>query len=246
MVKAEKITLPAVRAHIRSFADPERARFCERYFKTGPGGYAEGDRFLGLSAPQSRSIVKASWKLPVEDAATLLQSPMHEDRVIALLILCERYRRNEGERQRIFDLYLANTSRINNWDLVDLSAGQIVGAHLFPRGGPVITRLAKSELLWERRIAVLATFHFIRQHSFAEPLRVAKILLRDDHDLIHKAVGWMLREIGKRDLAIERQFLDEFADRMPRTMLRYAIERFPEALKAHYMSARKRASPARS
>lgn len=230
-----KFTVSRVRSLIRSAADPERAKLSQRYFKTGPGEYGEGDIFLGLSNPQVRTIVRQSRDLSVADAERLLRSKFHEERGVGLLIMVERYARHPEERQEIFDTYLENTRWINNWDLVDLSAPQIVGAHLYPRGTAVLTRLAKSASVWERRIAVLATFHFIRAGSFREPLRIARLLLRDDHDLIHKAVGWMLREIGKRDPDAERQFLDQFAAKMPRTMLRYAIERFPEPMRTEYL-----------
>ena len=175
------------------------------------------------------------------EVTTLLHSPVHEDRLCAVIILIEQYKRGSSEQQQaIYDCYLAQTTRINNWDLVDVSAPHIVGAHLFTvpktEAQETLQRLASSTNLWERRIAILATFFFIKRHRFDETLTIAKILLADEHDLIHKAVGWMLREAGKRDQGTEEQFLRTHYHRMPRTMLRYAIEKFPEPLRQAYLN----------
>jgi 3-methyladenine DNA glycosylase AlkD len=229
--------LTGIRAELRRFADPEDAAFLQRYFKTGPGEYGEGDRFLGIRVPQVRQVSKSGLGLPLDGVVELLHSPWHEERLLALLIFVERYRRGTAaDRAAIYRAYLANTSRVNNWDLVDLSAGRIVGAHLDPARTGKIDRLAASTSLWERRIAMMATSHYIGQGVFGPTLRLATRLLNDPEDLIHKAVGWMLREVGKRDRAAEEAFLAEHYRSMPRTMLRYAVERFPEARRKQYLN----------
>jgi 3-methyladenine DNA glycosylase AlkD len=231
-------TLREVERELHALANPKDGEFLQRFFKTGKGQYGEGDRFLGIRVPRVRALVRRYRTLPLEQVLTLLQSPWHEQRLLALLLLVEQYRRGtDGERDAIYRVYLANTQFINNWDLVDSSAEHIVGAHLDPRKLRGFEQLARSDSLWERRIAMLATFHWIKQNEFGPALRVAKMLLRDSHDLIHKAVGWMLREIGKRDLEVEEQFLREHLHEMPRTALRYAIERLPEARRRKYLLA---------
>ena len=228
-----------IRRALRELEDPERARVAQRYFKTGAGQYGEGDRFLGLSAPDLRRFAKEYQHLSLAEALMLLDSPIHEDRALALLILVRAYeKRDEAEKQRIYDAYLANSRLINNWDLVDASAPGIVGAHLFYRSKKPLYELAKSASLWERRIAILATLYFIRQGQFAETLKIARRLLADREDLLHKAVGWMLREVGKRDPETAERFLLQHYQRMPRTMLRYAIERFPEARRQMYLQGK--------
>lgn len=230
-------TLQDLRARMRELGDPEDARFLQRFFKTGPGEYGEGDVFLGIRVPAVRKVAREHEGLAPDDAAELLRTGAHEERLLALLILVRAYQRGDAARRReVHDLYLAHTRFINNWDLVDLSAEHVVGAHLWDRDRSVLDRLARSEVLWERRIAILATFHFIKRGHFADTLRIARALLRDPHDLIHKAVGWMLREVGKRDQATEEAFLRAHCRRMPRTMLRYAIERFPEPLRKRYLA----------
>jgi 3-methyladenine DNA glycosylase AlkD len=226
-----------IRDELRSAADPAKAEVLARFFKTGPGEYGEGDRFIGVVVPQIRKIVKAHLQAAKGQILKLLRSPYHEERLTALLILVEQYRRGDSSRKKsIHELYLANVSHINNWDLVDLTAHHIVGAHLYRKSSSVLTRLARSENLWERRIAMLSTYYCIRQGESGAALRIAKMLLHDPHDLIHKAVGWMLREVGKRCSREEEcRFLDRHAGVMPRTMLRYAIELFPEALRTKYM-----------
>ena len=222
--------------HMEGLASPERAATLQRYFKTGKGEYGEGDIFIGLRVPTVRGLAREYRALPIEETERLLGSPIHEARLLALLLLVERYRRGDGAtRKRIYDLYLASTSRINNWDLVDTSAEYIVGPQLAGGSSPVLRKLARSAMLWERRIAVLATRYYIKQGEYAETLAIAEMLLDDREDLIHKAVGWMLREIGDRDLAAEEGFLRLHYRRMPRTMLRYAIEKFPEDRRQAYL-----------
>jgi 3-methyladenine DNA glycosylase AlkD len=228
--------------------DPARAAVLVRFFKTGPGQYGAGDRFLGITVPALR-ILAAEFELAdLKTVASLLRSPWHEARALAILILVRQYQRaDEGGRAAIHRLYLANTRFINNWDLVDVSAALIVGAHLDdPRQGSgkgrsraLLRKLGRSADLWERRIAIVATHHFIRRGRFDETLGIAKLLLGDREDLIHKATGWMLREVGKRDRAVLESFLEIHAPRMPRTALRYAIERFPEPLRRKYLRTKR-------
>jgi 3-methyladenine DNA glycosylase AlkD len=222
---------------LRKAASRERAKINSWFFKTGPGQYGEGDRFLGVTVPALRRLAHEYGDLAPRDLLRLLRSPWHEERQLALFILVGQYQRgNPPTRRMIHRLYLRNTHSINNWDLVDLSAAQIVGAHLDDRHRRLLRQLARSSSLWERRIAMIATYHYIRQGDFADALAVAELLLGDRHDLIHKAVGWMLREIGKRDRRTEERFLRKHASRMPRTTLRYALERFPEPLRRRYLA----------
>jgi len=231
-----EMTAGAVQERLHALGDPHQARLLQRYFKTGPGEYGEGDIFVGMRVPLVRKLAREYRSLPFSETVRLLQSPIHEARLLALLLFIHAYARGDGElREKIFAEYLRNTRFINNWDLVDISAGHIVGAHLKDGNRERLPALAESELLWERRIAVMATSFFIRQGEFDETLRLAELLLRDPHDLIHKAVGWMLREIGKRDLAAEESFLRAHCRVMPRTMLRYAVEKFPEELRRRYL-----------
>jgi 3-methyladenine DNA glycosylase AlkD len=221
---------------LRSLGCPEHAPILARFFKTGPGEYGEGDRFIGAKVPVIRKVAKEFQDLPLPEIEALLHSGIHEERLLALVILVSQFGKRDGKaRKCIYDLYLANTQNINNWDLVDLSAPQIVGGHLEKRSRKPLFRLAKSSSLWERRISILATHWFIRQGSFDDTLTIAEMLLGDRHDLIHKAVGWMLREVGKRDVAALETFLDTHCRAMPRTMLRYALERFPAKKRAAYM-----------
>ncbi len=225
-------------------ADPARARVLQSFFKTGPGQYAAGDVFIGITVPDLRRLARRHAELPLAPARRLLAARTHEARLLALLILIGRFQRGTpAERQRIYRLYLASVAHINNWDLVDLSAPHIVGAHLQDRDRAPIHALAGARSLWARRIAMLATFHFIKRHDFADALAVAARLLAAPEDLLHKAVGWMLREIGKRDLAVEETFLRAHYRRMPRTMLRYAIERFPEPRRQAYLRGTVRPAP---
>lgn len=209
-----------------------------RFFKTGPGQYGEGDRFLGVVVPDQRRVAKRFAGLSLEDIDRLIRSPWHEERLTGLLILVDRHQRSgPGERLRLHRFYLQRTKFVNNWDLVDLSAYFLVGPHVNPARPTVLERLARSSNLWERRIAMVATFHFIKQGVPGPTLTMADRLISDRHDLIHKAVGWMLREVGKRcSVQALRGYLDQRADRMPRTALRYAIERFSPAVRASYLA----------
>ena len=224
---------------LRAQASEEKAVVLRRFFKTGPGEYAEGDRFLGVMVPQIRRLVPHGDGLSLKSVERLIRSPFHEVRLLGLLILVRRYRAAaDAERKAIYRLYLRNTAWINNWDLVDLSAESIVGAFLFYRSRTPLRRLAGSRRLWERRVALLATFHFIKHGEFDETFNLIETLMDDREPLIHKAAGWMLREIGKRDQAREESFLRRHLPALPRTTLRYAIERFPPARRAAYLSGR--------
>jgi 3-methyladenine DNA glycosylase AlkD len=226
-----------VRKELKSMADPDKAAILQRYFKTGLGQYGEGDIFIGVTVPQSRKVAKKFSQLQLVEVKTLLYSRIHEERLVALLILVWRYSSalsSREEKEEIVKFYLENIKQVNNWDLVDLSAPNILGAHLIDKDRRLLYRLARSENVWERRIAILATYHFIRNGDFSDTLKIAEILLQDRHDLIHKAAGWMLREVGKRDVASEQAFLEKHLGVMPRTMLRYAIERLPESKRRRY------------
>lgn len=223
---------------LREAADPERAKVALWFFKTGPGEYGEGDRFLGVAAPVLHRLARDARGLPFLEVLKLLHSPWHEARSLALLILVHAYGRgDEAVRRQIFDLYLTRTDRINGWDLVDCSAPHIVGAHLEHRSRGPLKKFARSKSLWERRIAIVATLRFIRNGEFGPTLEISERLLGDREDLIHKAVGWMLREVGKRDRPTLEAFLAKNASAMPRTVLRYAIERFPEGLRKQYLES---------
>ena len=235
------MTLRALRSAIRAEADPARAAFVAGFFKTGPGQYGEGDNFLGIAVPVLRRIAREHRELSLQDTLTLLRSSWHEERAVALIILVEAHNRGtEKERVAIHRAYLANTAHVNNWDLVDAAAGDLVGSHIPERGMPMLERLAKSPSLWERRIAIVATFWTIRHDNFAPTLAIAERLMNDGHDLLHKAIGWMLREVGKRDPAVLRAFLEIHAATMPRTALRYAIERMAPAERKDFMGRRAR------
>ena len=236
MTAAEAPTLAAIRAELQELADPVRGTHSLRFFKTGPGQYGEGDKFLGLTVPEMRRIARKYRALDDDAALELLASPWHEERLVALLLMVDGYKRgDEKRRQTIHRAYLANTRWINNWDLVDSSAEYVVGPHLKAEQITLLERLARSKSLWERRIAIVATFHFIKRNEFRPTLRIATMLLNDSHDLIHKAVGWMLREVGKRDRKTLDGFLKKHYQTMPRTMLRYAIERHPESIRKKYL-----------
>ena len=237
-LKRECCSLAQARREIAALANPVDAANLQRFFKTGPGEYGEGDLFRGIRVPALRQLVPRYAALPRAGVVRLLQSRYHEDRLFALLLLVRQFERgDEAGRQRIFDAYLGHTRYINNWDLVDLSAPNIVGAWVAAHDAVVLNRLVRSPLLWERRIAMVATFATIRQRRFAPTLTLARRLLKDREDLLHKATGWMLREVGKRDKDALTAFLDAYAAAMPRTMLRYAIERFPETERKKYMQA---------
>jgi 3-methyladenine DNA glycosylase AlkD len=237
------LTADEIRRKLRARAIPANVEILQRFFKTGPGEYGEGDRFIGVKVPGVRAVCRECGGVSLTHVRSLLRSPVHEERLVALLILVDAFARsNDSERRRIYDFYLSHTDFINNWDLVDASAAQIVGAWLRGRSRAPLTRLARSSSVWERRIAIIATFDDVRRDRFEETFRIADLLLHDEHDLIHKAVGWLLREVGKRDGAAERRFLAGRYTTMPRTMLRYAIERFPEAEQRKYLSGQVRPS----
>jgi len=226
----------AITRDLRRQADPEDARFLQGFFKTGPGEYGEGDVFLGIRVPATRKLVAQYRDSDLTEIGKLLESRFHEARLLALLILVSRFQRGDARTQRdVYALYRSHLRWINNWDLVDGSAEHIVGRHLLNRSRRPLYQLARSPNVWRRRIAIMATFHFIRQDEFRETLDLADVLLDDEHDLIHKAVGWMLREVGNRDQNAEKVFLKSRYRTMPRTMLRYAVERFPEQQRQAYL-----------
>jgi 3-methyladenine DNA glycosylase AlkD len=224
---------------IKSQKNDLNAKNLQRFFKTGKGQYGEGDVFLGIKVPIQRQIVKKYWnQTTLKDIQELLNSKFHEERMIGLLILVEIYKKSKKDKlkqRQIFEFYLKNTSRINNWDLVDLSAPNIVGDFSRVEGTEIIKFLAKSKNIWERRIAIISTAAFIKNRIFGETLAISDMLIKDEHDLIHKAVGWMLREVGKRNQEVLEIFLKERYKTMPRTMLRYAIEKFPEDKRKKYL-----------
>ena len=225
-----------VQKRLRSLGDPQAAKASARYFKTGSGQYGEGDVFLGLRASVMHGLAKEYHALPIDELTVLLRSPIHEDRLLALLILVRRVARaDKATKKQVYKLYLAHTRYINNWDLVDASAREIVGGYLADKSRKPLDRLAGSKSLWERRISIIATHHFIRQDEFADTIRIAGHLLTDREDLIHKAVGWMLREVGKRHEPTLQMFLRRHGKTMPRTALRYAIERFPTEVRRAYL-----------
>jgi 3-methyladenine DNA glycosylase AlkD len=220
--------LKTLKSNLHTLADPKKKQILQRFFKTAPGEYAEGDIFLGITVPNQRLIAKKYFReISLIDTEKLVKSKIHEERLTALFILNAKYQKaQEPEKSEIIKLYLENKAHINNWDLVDSSAPYILGDYLLDKDKATLYKLAKSTNLWDRRIAIMATFAFIKQHDFSNTLKIAEILIHDPHDLIHKAVGWMLREIGNRDKAVELNFLKSYADQMPRVMYRYAVEKF--------------------
>lgn len=225
-----------LRKKIKSLANPEISETMQWFFKTGKGEYGEGDIFVGIKVPTQRKIAREFKNLELSELKIFLDSKIHEERLISLFILVDKYEKgNETEKEKIFSFYLKNRKGINNWDLVDLSAPKIIGKHLFKKDRSILFKFALSKNLWEKRIAVLSTYEFIRNNDFQTTLEIAELLVDDKHDLIHKAVGWMLREIGKRDLKTEENFLKLYYKKMPRTMLRYAIEKFPESKRKKYL-----------
>jgi 3-methyladenine DNA glycosylase AlkD len=216
-----------------------RAKASARYFKTGPGEYGAGDIFAGLTVPQCRALAKKYLPLDLKEIKKLLASPTHEVRLIGLLILVAQFKTGEEKlRTKIFNFYLTNLNRVNNWDLVDLSAPNIVGVHLLKRPKTILSKLVKSKSLWARRVSIIATLAFIRTGQLNETFKLAKLLLNDQHDLIHKAIGWMLREAGKQNEAALEQFLKQNYSALPRTTLRYAIERFPNTKRKKYLTGK--------
>lgn len=223
---------------IEKLVDPTKAKDHLRYHKTGKGEYGEGDKFFGLDLPEQRFLSKKYKDLTLQEIKHLIESPWHEHRSLALMILTLQYPKADDKKKKIIcDFYLKNAKRINNWDLVDISAPKIPGEYLFNKDKTILYKFAKSDNLWERRIAIMSTFGFLRKGQFKDTLAIAEILLQDKHDLIHKAVGWMLREIGKRDQSIEENFLLKYYRKMPRTMLRYAIEKFEEKKRRWYIES---------
>ncbi|MFA6601536.1 MAG: DNA alkylation repair protein [Candidatus Paceibacterota bacterium] len=227
-----------VKKEILKKADPAKALLLAGYFKTGKGQYGEGDKFLGLTVPVQRLIAKKFPGLELKEIGKLLSDPYHEVRLTALIILVSIFKKaDEKGKKEIVSFYLSHTKNINNWDLVDLSARDIIGAYYYEKNRAPLFKLAASNNLWERRIAIISTFYFIARKDFKDSLRLAKMLLKDEHDLIHKALGWMLREIGKKDKDTLVSFLEKNVTKMPRTMLRYSIERFPEAERRRFLRA---------
>ena len=233
------LTARAVNRDLAKLGTPARAKAAAWYFKTGKGHYGYGDIFLGVTVPEQRKLAKRYRDLPLGEISALMGNPTHECRLTALFILVGQFERADAEgKARVARFYLQRRKRVNNWDLVDSSAPRILGRHLLDKERTILYKLARSENLWERRIAVIATFAFIRENEYRDALNLAKLLLKDRHDLIHKAVGWMLREVGKKKMSAEETFLKKYATEMPRTMLRYAIERFPEKKRQAFLAMR--------
>ncbi len=231
-----QMTAKAMHAELQGLGDVSIAEHSARFFKAGPGEYGEGDCFHGIRVPVLRSKVRKFRGAPLRAIISLLKSKWHEERLFAVLLLVQEYQRGSGAaKAAVYRAYLANRQYVNNWDIVDSSAHLIVGPHLEAGQRETLYELAKSEQLWDRRIAMMATYHYIRQQDFSDALQIAVLLLHDEHDLIHKVVGWMLREIGNRDREAEEQFLQSHYTQMPRTMLRYAIEKFPESRRKAYL-----------
>jgi len=228
-----------IKEEFKKFSNQQHAARLQKYFKTGKGEYGEGDIFLGLRVPATRKIAKKYRAMPINEVSVFLKSQFHEERLFALFVLIGLFRKaDEYNQEKIYTLYLKNTNYINNWDLVDVTTPKIVGEHLLDKPRDILYQFAKSDNLWKQRIAVLATFTFIKHGDFQDTLKIAQILLHHPHDLIHKAVGWILREIGKQNQTVEEKFLRQYYHTMPRTMLRYAIERFPETLRQKYLKGK--------
>jgi len=228
------MSINQLKKDLNKAANPEKAKLLQGFFKTGPGEYGAGDFFLGIMVPEQRKLAKKYLNLTLKEIQKLLNSKIHEQRLIALFILIDKYKKTKNKKE-IFRLYLKNTKNINNWDLIDLSAPNIVGNYLLDKDRKILYKLAKSTSPWEKRISILATAAFIRNNEFRDTLKISEILLNDKHDLIHKGIGWMLREVGKRNQPVEEKFLKKHYKNMPRTMLRYAIERFDKRKKKFYM-----------
>jgi len=230
------MSLKKLKFDLLKYSDKKKAKIVQRFFKTGPGEYAEGDIFLGITVPMLRILSKRYKSLAFNETLQLLKSRIHEERLLSLLVLILKYRDADlSEKEKIYKVYLNHSRYINNWDLVDVTAKHIIGDFLKDKDRAPLYKLARSDSLWERRIAILSTSHFIENNDFEDTLKIAEILILDPHDLIHKAVGWMLREVGKRDRDSEERFLKKYYTVMPRTMLRYAVERFPESKRQAYL-----------
>ena len=233
--------LKNLKKDLRKFKRPEKAKVLTRFFKTGKGEYAEGDQFLGLKTDETRSVARKYSDLNYSDLKNLLESKIHEERMVAVMVLINRFKKgNLDIKKEVYEFFINNLSGINNWDLVDVSVPHIIGGYLYLAKGNrnVLYDFAKSNNLWKKRIGIMSTFYFIRNYEYQDTLRISEILLTYNHDLIHKAVGWMLREIGNRNLQAEEKFLKIYYKKMPRTMLRYAIEKFPERLRIKYLESK--------
>jgi 3-methyladenine DNA glycosylase AlkD len=233
-----RMIYPKIKKELDKLADKKQAINLQRFFKTGKGQYGAGDKFLGIKVPFQRIVAKKYYRETTpRDLNKLINSPYHEYRLTGLIILTYKFpKADENEQKKMFEFYLKHTKRVNNWDLVDLSAPNIVGTWLLDKNRKILYKLAKSKLLWDRRIAIISTFTFIRAKQFNDALKISDILLTDEHDLIHKAVGWMMREVGKRDKKVLVKYLSSRYKKMPRTMLRYAIEKFPERERKSYLN----------
>ena len=236
-MSANRITVGQIRESLHRLGNEKIAQHSTQFFKSGKGDYGEGDRFLGVRVPVIRKEVARFREAQLRTVLALLKSSWHEERLLAVLLLVDQYKRgDEDNKSAICAAYLEHRRYINNWDIVDSSAHLIVGPHIQHGSRAILRQLAESEVVWDRRIAMMATYHFIRQSDFKDALKIARILRDDTHDLIHKIVGWMLREIGNRDRATEEKYLSRNYKRMPRTMLRYAIEKFPETRRKAYLN----------
>ncbi len=233
------VRLQELQKELQALGSPEKAAFLSRFFKTGKGQYGEGDQFLGITMPEIRASVAKYSTLSINEWTELLHSPFHEFRMAALIGLMKRFqssKKDDAIQQSIFEIYLNNLNLINNWDLVDVTCRDIVGAYLLDKDRSILYNLAQRPHLWTQRVAIVSTWYFITRNQFSDTIRLSEILLAHKHDLIHKAVGWMLREIGKRDELVLEEFLDTHVNQMPRTALRYAIERFPESKRKYYLT----------
>jgi len=230
------MTLSKLKKELNELKNPEKIKIFKKFFKTGKDEYGEGDEFLGLSMPQQRIITKKYDNLSLNDLQKLLDSKIHEYRMSSLIILCNKYKKSsDKEKKEIYEFYIKNFNNINNWDLVDVTSPNIVGEYLLNKDRKILYDFAKSNHLWKKRIAIISTYAFIKNNDFIDSLKISRILLHDKHDLIHKAVGWMLREIGKRNQDVEEAYLKKYYKVMPRTMLRYAIEKFSDKKRKFYM-----------
>ncbi|NCF75305.1 MAG: DNA alkylation repair protein [Xanthomonadaceae bacterium] len=228
--------LEKIKKELKNLSNPEQAKNSQKFFKTRKGEYGEKDVFLGVKVPIQRWIITKYKNFQLSEIKELLNSKIHEYRFIALLLLIDKYKKsNNREKKKFFDFYLRNTKNVNNWDLVDLSAPKIIGDYLLNKPRDILYKLVKSKNLWEKRIAIIATFIFIKNNDFKDILKISKILLNDKNDLIHKAIGWMLREVGKQNQEVEEKFLNKYHKRMPRIMLRYSIEKFNEEKRKAYL-----------
>lgn len=234
------LTMIQIQKKLHAFASPAKQKILTSFFKCGPGQYGAGDQFIGVTVPQVRSLLPQTSGLSFSDVAELIQSPIHEERLLALLILVKRFSKADAaEQKKIFDFYMRFKKFVNNWDLVDQSAAPIVGAYLQKKPRDILFRLARSKSLWDRRIAIVATWYFIRNEDLIMTFELCEKLMGDEEDLMHKACGWMLREAGKRDVNALERFLNKNVSRMPRTMLRYSIEKFSAVDRKRYLKVKK-------